>query len=124
MQTVYFSINFHQPSPHPSYDITCNFVGVAECRDLGGDEDLEIDVKKLWIGCDLNLGDTPAAYTELEWDAEYFHQSPAHKAIIADICERFGTDNDEPADAVSVCEYCQKEKEKERARQLQVTHIK
>jgi len=123
-ETVYFSINFHQPSPHPSYHITCNFVGMAECQDLGGDEDLEIEIKKLYIGCDLNVGDTPLAYTELDQDVEYWYNTEAYKEILRDICERFGTDNDEPADAVSVCEYYQKKKELEWAKELKVSFIK
>ena len=84
----------------------------------------KIEVKKLYIGCDLDINDTPLAYTELEFDVEGFEDSPAGKKIISDICNRFGTDNDEPADAVSVCEYYQKRRELEWAKQLQVTHIK
>lgn len=96
---------------------------MAECE--GDHRHLsKIHVKKLYIGCDLDINDTPLAYTELEFDVEGFEDSPAGKKIIADICERFGTDNDEPADAVSVCDYYQKRRELEWAKQLQVTHIK
>lgn len=97
---------------------------MAECQDLGGDEDLKINVKKLYIGCDLNVGDTPLAYTEIDFDIEHWNAPAAKKEILQDICNRFGTDNDEPADAVSVCDYYQKRRELEWAKQLQITHIK
>lgn len=123
MQLVYFSINFLIPSPHPQYDISCSFVGMSECLDLGGDDGLHIDIKEMYIGCDLNAGDTPAAYTPIDWEVADWQKNPAAQAIIADIYARFGTVNDEPADAASVCDYYQKRRELEWAKQIRVTHI-
>ena len=110
-ETVYFGIHFATPSPHSGYDITCHFVGMAECT--GDHRHLsKIHVKRLYIAADPNINESPLAYNELEFDVEGFEDSPAGKEIIRDICERFGTDNENET-AVQVCDYYRQRKEAE-----------
>lgn len=106
-QTIYFSIHFTFPSPHPDYDATAHFVGEALCVSVRGD--LIITISKCFIAIDPNVNDTPAAYCQVDAEANDFknagRNNRAYDAIIFDVCERFGKVDADNADAKTICDY-------------------